>query len=155
MFAVVSALSVSERRRRRRLLALTEGLDERGRAIWGPVADRIAEYEARVGGPVPDAVRQHFAGAGQALRKKDGRRALAALRQATVRMVIALRPLVRAHPEDMLLAQALADVLVVRDQVVARVAEHQVALVAFRTVFGGLGTLHVAGHQAPAGGETV
>ncbi|WP_331731295.1 hypothetical protein [Streptomyces sp. NBC_00073] len=62
------------------------------------------------------------------MSKKDGRRALAALRHATVRMAIALRPLARAHPDDVLLAQALADILVVRDQVVAHVGEHRVAL---------------------------
>ncbi|WP_331731291.1 hypothetical protein [Streptomyces sp. NBC_00073] len=51
MIAGLGALSVPERRRRRRLLALAEGLDEQGRAIWGPVADRITEYEARIGDP--------------------------------------------------------------------------------------------------------
>ncbi|MFD6967384.1 hypothetical protein [Streptomyces sp. NPDC059949] len=129
VIAGLGAMSVPERRKRRRVLALAERLDEEGRTLWGPVAERITEHEARAGDPIPDAVQQHFTEARHALSKRDGRRALAALRHATVRMAIVLRPVVRAHPDDVLLAQALRDILVVRDQVVAQVVENRVALV--------------------------
>ncbi|WP_328965589.1 hypothetical protein [Streptomyces virginiae] len=56
-----------------------------------PVADRITEYEARVGAPVPDAVRQHFTGARLALTARAKPR--------------------RLRRYDVLLAQALADIL--------------------------------------------
>ncbi|MGW1870909.1 hypothetical protein ACWCPS_35885 [Streptomyces mauvecolor] len=122
------AMSITGIRFRRRILAMAEGFEERCRTIWSPLADRIAAQEVLMGDPIPDAVRQHFTGAREALDKKDGHLALAQLRHGTVRMAIALRPLARANPDDVALAQALASTLAVRDQVVTQVAEHRVAL---------------------------
>lgn len=118
--AVFVVLGVVRRRRRTRAARCQV---ERFRALWEPLADKIATQEAHYGEYVA-TVQVLVKSAEQELAAHNTLAALAALRRAAIRMAIALRPLVRTHPDEPSLTEALTMTLAFRDALTDPTVRH-------------------------------
>ncbi|MFI6689184.1 hypothetical protein [Streptomyces sp. NPDC050485] len=122
---VMAALALYVHGHRRRKMRRARGYAERSRALWEPLADRVAAQENEAHGGRVITVRELFDLADQAMADHEPEIVLEHLRKAMIRMVIALRSLVRMHPDNASLATALTAVLAVRDQLIAQTAAHR------------------------------